>query len=183
MKKNRRIAVYSMFACIIIVLQIIATYINIGGFPITLTLVPIIVAGVIYGVKTATICGLIFGGIVFAMVILGFDPNSMTMFIMNPVATTAVCFVKGGLAGLCSALAYKWIRNKNVAIVVAAGVAPIVNTSTFCLFLFLFFDTSFAASFSILISLNFFIEFLINVLIAPALLKLSRLKHKIADID
>ena len=45
MKDTKRITSISMFVGLVVVLQIIATFINFGGFPITLTLVPIIVGG------------------------------------------------------------------------------------------------------------------------------------------
>ena len=66
--KNRKFAVISIFAAIVIVLQVIATYVNFGGFPITLTLIPIIIAGAVYGPYVGMLMGLVFGVVVDVMV-------------------------------------------------------------------------------------------------------------------
>lgn len=73
-KDTRRIVVVAMFAALIVVLQVAATFIHFGGFPITLTLVPIIVAGALYGTGTGALMGTVFGIVVLAMVVTGQIP-------------------------------------------------------------------------------------------------------------
>ncbi len=48
--KNRfsRLAALGMLTALVVVLQTAATFIRFGSFPITLTLIPIVVAGVLY---------------------------------------------------------------------------------------------------------------------------------------
>ena len=172
MKENKKNVVIAVFAAIVIVLQLVATFINFGSFPITLTLIPIIVAGAVYGPKVGALMGTVFGVIVALMVITGADPSGATMMAIHPVITISVCILKGFLCGWCSALVYKALKPKNekLAIVVASAVAPIVNTGTLFLCLILFFDASFATMVSAFMSINFIVEFLTNILLAPGLL-------------
>ena len=177
--KTKRFATTSIFAAIIIVLQIISTYVNFGGFPITLTLIPIIIAGAAYGPMMGLLMGLVFGAVVNIMVILGLDPSGAVMLATHPVVTIVTCELKGALAGLFGALAYKYIRKNKIGIVVDAIITPVVNTLILYLALILFFDTSFAAMIAAFMSINFVIELLINILIAPGLLGLiNRVKNR-----
>lgn len=177
--KTRKFALASIFAAIIVVLQIVATYINFGGFPITLTLIPIIIAGAIYGPSMGLLMGVVFGIIVDIMVITGADPSGAIMLSSHPIITVSACIIKGALAGFLGALAYKLINNKKIGIVVDAIITPVVNTATLYIVLILFFESSFAAMVAAFMSINFIIELLINVLIAPGLLTLiQRVKSR-----
>ena len=177
-EKTKTLVTLSMFGAIVIVLQLVATFINFGGFPITLTLVPIIVAGAIYGPGAGAVLGFVFGVVVDIMVITGADPSGATMLAAHPFITIFACLLKGTLAGLISALAYKKIENKKIAIVVAAALAPIVNTVTFYIILIMFFDASFAMMIAAFISINFIIELVINILLAPGLLRIIQMRRK-----
>lgn len=170
--KTKRFAVISIFAAIIIVLQVLATYINFGGFPITLTLIPIIIAGAVFGPYVGMLMGLVFGIVVDVMVITGADPSGAIMLASHPIVTIMTCLIKGALAGYLGAISYKLIKNKKLAIVIDAIITPVVNTLILYIVLILFFDTSFAAMIAAFMSINFIIELLINVIIAPGLLNL-----------
>ena len=170
--KTKRFAVISIFAAIVVVLQVLATYINFGGFPITLTLIPIIVAGAVFGPYVGMLMGIVFGVVVDVMVITGADPSGAVMLASHPIITLLTCLVKGALAGYLSALAYKKSKNKKIGIVIAAIITPITNTLILYLSLILFFDTSFAAMIAAFMSINFIIELIINVLVAPGLFTL-----------
>lgn len=177
--KNKKIAITSIFIAIIVILQIIATYINFGGFPITLTLIPIIIAGAIYGPSMGALMGFVFGVIVDIMVITGADPSGAIMLAAHPIITVVTCLIKGTLAGLFGAIAYKLIKNNKVGIVASAIITPITNTAILYISLILFFETSFAAMVAAFMSINFIIELLINILIAPGLLILiNRIKNR-----
>jgi len=170
----------TIFAAIVVVLQCIATFINFGAFPITLTLIPIIVAGAIYGPAIGCLMGTVFGIVVALMVITGADPSGATMLATRPIVTISVCIIKGALAGLVSAIVYKLLKNKNegLAIVLASAAAPIVNTGTLFLCLIIFFGSSFTIMLAALTSLNFIIELLTNILLAPGLLSLIHSREK-----
>lgn len=168
--KTKKFATLSIFIAIIIVLQIISTYINFGGFPITLTLIPIIVAGAVYGPIFGLIMGLVFGTMVSIMVIIGADPSGTIMMSAHPIITIVTCLLKGALAGLFGAISYKYINNKKIGIIVSAIITPIINTFILYISLILFFDSSFAAMVAAFMSINFIIELILNVVIAPGLL-------------
>ena len=61
-------------------------------------------------------------------------------------------------------------KSETAAIIAASAVAPIVNTGTLFLCLIIFFGSSFTVMLAALTSLNFIIELLTNVLLAPGLL-------------
>ncbi len=174
MENNRKISVIGIFAALVIVLQCVSTFINFGSFPITLTLIPIIVGGAVFGPYIGLLLGTVFGVVVALMVVTGADPSGATMLSIHPVITISVCILKGALAGLFSALIYKALKNKNekLAIILAAAVAPLTNTVTLFLCLILFFESSFAVMMSTLMSINFMIELMTNVILAPGLLTL-----------
>lgn len=176
---TKKFATLSIFSAIIIVLQIIATYINFGGFPITLTLIPIIVAGAIYGPFIGMLMGLVFGGIVSIMVVTGADPSGAVMFASHPIITVLTCLLKGGLAGLLGATSYSIIKNNKLGIVIDTIITPVTNTLTLYISLILFFETSFAAMVAAFMSINFIIELIINIAIAPGLVNLiQRVKSR-----
>ena len=176
---NKKFSIISIFTALIIILQLLSTYINFGGFPITLTLVPIIVAGAVLGPQIGTLMGLVFGTVVSIMVILGLDQSGAIMFASHPIITVLTCVIKGMLAGLIGAIAYKKIDNKKTAIIISSIITPIINTATLYISLILFFDSSFAAMVAAFMSINFIIELIINVLLAPGLLNvINRAKNR-----
>ena len=173
-KYTKRITTISMFVGLVVVLQIIATFINFGGFPITLTLVPIIVGGAIYGPKVGAILGTAFGVVVALMVITGADPSGAAMLAAKPLTTVTACILKGTLAGFFSALVYEKMSSKNslAAILLSSAVAPIVYTGTLAFTIIAFFDGAFITLIALFVTVNFVIELLIDVLLAPGLLRI-----------
>lgn len=173
MKDTKTITTISMFAGIVVVLQLLATFINFGGFPITLTLVPIIVGGAMYGKKVGAILGTTFGIVVALMVIVGADASGAYMLSVHPIVTTLGCILKGTFAGFFSALVYEKLKDKNqtLAIILSAAVAPIVNTGTLFLIILIWFEGSFATFIALFMTINFAIELVIDVLLGPGLLR------------
>lgn len=174
MKNTKKITTISMFVGLVIVLQVVATFINFGGFPITLTLIPIIVGGAMFGPSVGAILGTAFGLVVALMVITGADPSGATMLAMHPIITISVCILKGTFAGLFSALVYKSLKDKNklLAIMLSAAVAPITNTGILALVIILFFDGAFVTFISLFITINFALELVVDLLVSPALLRI-----------
>ena len=172
-KDTKKVVTIAMFAALIVVLQVIATFVNFGGFPITLTLVPIIIAGAMFGPGMGALMGTVFGIVVALMVVVGADPSGATLLSLRPVVTVLACILKGTFCGLVSALVYKALAGKNqtAAIIAAAAICPVVNTGTLYLALIIFFESTFAAMLGAFMSVNFAIELIINILIAPALLR------------
>ena len=112
------------------------------------------------------------GIVVDVMVITGADPSGAIMLASHPIITIMTCLIKGALAGYLGAISYKLLKNKKLAIVIDAIITPVVNTLILYIALIIFFDTSFAAMIAAFMSINFIIELLINVIIAPGLLNL-----------
>lgn len=133
------IAKFSMLFAIIIVLQIISNYIKVGPVNVTLTLIPLVLGGIMLGVKGGTLLGFAFGLTTLIYGLIGID-GGFVMTLMsggpfNVILTILICLVKGTMAGFISALLFKVISKKNVviALIVSALSAPIVNTGLFIL--------------------------------------------------
>ena len=178
MNNTKNITTIAMFVGIVVVLQIVATFINFGAFPITLTLVPIIIGGAMYGPLTGMILGTVFGIVVAIMVITGADPSGAYMFSVHPFITTFACILKGSLAGFVGAYVYQKIKDKNKlkAILFSSALVPIVNTGTLALVIILFFKGTFVTFISLFITINFALELVIDICLAPSLLRIINKK-------
>ena len=65
-------------------------------------------------------------------------------------------------------------------VVAAAAVCPLVNTGVLYLVLVLFFDTSWAAVLSAFMSVNFLLELAVNIVLAPAVLRIVTMRRRTA---
>ena len=181
--KNRfsRLTALGMLTALVVVLQTAATFIRFGSFPITLTLIPIVVAGALYGVASGALIGTVFGLVVLVMVLTGADASGQMMLALHPLITSVACVVKGTLCGAASAAVYQLLaRRSGKAAVVAAAVCPLVNTGVLYLVLVLFFDTSWAAVLSAFMSVNFLLELAFNIVLAPAVLRIVTMRRRTA---
>ena len=170
-----------MLTALVVVLQTAATFIRFGSFPITLTLIPIVVAGALYGVASGALIGTVFGLVVLVMVLTGADASGQMMLALHPLITSVACVVKGTLCGAASAAVYQLLaRRSGKAAVVAAAVCPLVNTGVLYLVLVLFFDTSWAAVLSAFMSVNFLLELAFNIVLAPAVLRIVTMRRRTA---
>lgn len=168
-----------IFITLTIAIQSLSTFINIGGFPVSLSMIPIIIGGSLFGIEFGSLLGLIFGIIVSIMVLTGLDPTGTVMFSIHPFVTIGICLIKGLAAGFISSALYKIIDNKKIAIIVSAVSATITNTLLFLITLALFFDSSFSIIISTLLSINFLIELIVNITISPACLYvIKNKKHR-----
>ena len=98
------------------------------------------------------------------------------MLAMHPIVTISTCVLKGTFCGLAGALVYKALAKKNnvIASVLAAFVTPVVNTGILYIVIIIFFSGTFAAMIGAFMSVNFLIELLTNVLLAPGLLRIVK---------
>jgi len=192
MKKNssQRIAILGMFAAIIVVLQLLSYVVKIGTFNLSLVLIPIVLGSHLYGAKAGAILGGVFGVVVSICCVAGMDGGGFILFSASPILTVLVCVLKGTLAGAASGGISNLLKNKNkyLAILLSAIVAPIVNTGLFILALvFLFHDIlvqwaggQALVSYIILglVGVNFLIELGINIIAAPSLLTVTKALKK-----
>ena len=77
--KTRKMAMYAMLAAVVVVLQIICTYIKFGPFSITLALTPIIIGAAIYGWKCGAFLGFLFSAVVYVTGLMGMDGGFILM--------------------------------------------------------------------------------------------------------
>ena len=177
-----RLTALGMLTALVVVLQTAATFIRFGSFPITLTLIPIGVAGALYGIGCGALIGTVFGLVVLVMVLTGADASGQMMLALHPLITSAACVVKGTLCGAASAAVYRLLtrRSEEAAVIAAAAVCPLVNTGVLYLVLVLFFDTSWAAVLSAFMSVNFLLELAVNVALAPAVLRIVAMRRRTA---
>ena len=140
------------------------------------------VAGALYGVGSGALIGTVFGLVVLVMVLTGADASGQMMLALHPLITSAACVVKGMLCGAAAAAVYQLAahRSGKAAVVAAAAVCPIVNTGVLYLVLVLFFDTSWAAVLSAFMSVNFLLELAVNIVLAPAVLRIVTMRRRAA---
>lgn len=190
MAKSKKTAILGLFTALVIILQMISYFVKIGTFSISLTLVPIVLAAVIYGPSYGAILGAVFGAITFIGAVVGIDAGGQMLFQASPVMLIVLCLSKATLAGLIPGLIAKSLKNKNSAlsVILSAMSAPIVNTGVFLIILTFFFketlnvwasgtDIAYYIIFS-LVGINFCIEFLVNAILSPVILRIVKIFSK-----
>ena len=195
-EKTRRLVGLSIFTALVIVLQLVATFVKIGSFPVTLTLVPIVVGAALYGPRAGAWLGFVFGAVVLIACITGAD--LAVLWNLNPLLTALLCLIKGIAAGWVAALIYKASVKKNptAGVICAAIASPIVNTGIFCAGLVTFFSDTFNEWMMgwvsstgneanpllyiilVLVGVNFLIELGINLVLSPMIERIIRLRKK-----
>ena len=171
-------------SAVVVVLQLLGSFIHFGPFSISLVLIPIVVGASLYGVLSGAWLGLAFG---ITVLISG---NAAAFLAVNPGGTVVTVLLKGALAGLLAGAVYKAIEKKNkvVATIVAAIICPVVNTGIFLIGCRLFFfDTikTWAAGTNVfvymitgLVGFNFLFELGLNIILSPTIVKLTKLGRK-----
>ena len=178
-EKIRKIAGVGILAAIVIVLQLMGSFIKFGPFSISLVLIPIVVGAALYGPFAGA-----FLGFVFSMVVL-LSGDAAAFLAVSVFGTVLTVLVKGTLAGLCAGLVYQtFSKKKFLAAVMAAISAPLVNTGVFmigCLIFFLPTVSSWAQAFGFsnvgaymifgLVGGNFIFELLSNIILSPIIVR------------
>ncbi len=184
--KTRTLVGTGILTAIVIVLQSMTLSIRLGQFSITLVLIPIVVGAALYGIKAGAWLGFVFGAFVVAT-------DAGAFLAINVPGTVVTCVLKGMLAGLAAGLVYKLFENKNrwVAVISAAVVAPVVNTGIFLLGCRIFFfptinewATNFgyasAGKYMIfgLVGGNFLLEAAVNIALSSAIVRVLNIIKK-----
>ena len=184
--KTRQLAGMAIFTAIVVVLQLLGTFVRFGPFSISLVLVPIVIGAALYGAKAGAWLGFVFGVVVCAL-------DAGAFLAVNVLGTIVTCIAKGALAGFCAGLVYKAFEKKSdvLAAAAAAVVCPAVNTGVFLIGCFIFFlptvsgwaeASGFAnvGSYMIfgLVGLNFVFEMAVNAILAPVIVRLVKLAKK-----
>ena len=188
--KTQRLAGIAFLAAIIVVLQVIATFIRPGLIPVNLVLPTIVIGAAMFGAKAGALLGLCFGAVVLSSGIAGTAPMSTMMWTASPFLMAAVTLGRGAAQGYAAGLAYSLLSKKSTyaAILAAAIIAPIVNTGIFLLALiFLFRDTlvHFAGgtdilyfAFVVMAGTNFLLELSINVVLVSVIDRVIRVVRR-----
>lgn len=186
----RNIAYFAILVALVIVLQAALGTIQIGAVQLNFSLIPIVVGAIMFGAFFGAILGFISGVIVLIQVIMGMSPFYLIIWSNSPIITTLICLLKTTIAGFIAGIVFNAIKKKNslVAIFVASGIVPIINTGLFiigCLCMnetLSIFQSSLLEAMPevagmnalvfilvVLVTFNFFIEFAINLAVSPAL--------------
>ena len=174
----------AMLTAIIIVLQLIGSYIKFGQFSISLVLIPIVLGAALFGVASGTWLGLAFGIVVLI------SGDAALFMAINPIGTVITVLLKGVLAGAASAAVYRLVEKKSrfAAVLLASFVCPMVNTGVFllgCLVFFMDYIRDSAGDSNVLVymivsfvGINFVIELVINLVLNPAMVRLIEIGRK-----
>ncbi|MBQ6431629.1 MAG: ECF transporter S component [Oscillospiraceae bacterium] len=182
--ETRQIALAALLTAIVVVLQVIANFVQpIPGVSITLVLVPVVIGAALLGKWIGAWLGFVFGAVVLAL------GGAAAFLLIHPVGTVVTVLVKGSCAGLAAGIVYKLLEKINpyLAVLAASFVCPVVNTGLFFVGCRLFFwktiqewgvaagfQNTFAYMVLGLAGINFLIELGINLLLAPTILRLIR---------
>lgn len=177
----------AILTALVIVLQLLGSFIRFGMFSISLVLVPIVVGASKCGVKIGAWLGLVFG----LAVLLSGDAGA---FLAVDIAGTIITvLLKGTLCGLAAGVVYKLLEkyNRYVAVVAAAIVCPVVNTGVFligCVVFFMETITEWGASLGFenaaeymfigLAGGNFLFELATNIILSPVIVRLLNFNKK-----
>ena len=185
-EKIHAIAGLAIFTAIVVVLQLLGSFIRFGPFSVSLVLVPIVIGAALYGPAAGAWLGFVFGFIVVLV-------DAAAFLAVNPIGTVITCLLKGTAAGWISGLVFRALSRKSdvLATAAAAVVCPVVNTGIFLLGCVVFFLPTItawgeAAGFTNVgtymvvgfVGLNFVFEMLINVVLSPVIVRLLNIAKK-----
>lgn len=181
----KKLALGAILTALVIVLQLMGSFIRLGMFSISLVLVPIVIGCAMCGKFIGAWLGFIFG----VTVLLSGD--AAKFMAINIPATILVVLLKGTLCGLAAGLVYDLISRKSryLGVISAAIVCPIVNTGVFILGCILFFmptisqwaDGKDIVTFMIFVLglINFPVELIFNLVLSPVIVRLLSISKKI----
>ncbi|MBQ6222778.1 MAG: ECF transporter S component [Solobacterium sp.] len=187
MRNTKQVAVLGIFTGIVVILQLLGSFIRLGTFSISLVWIPIVLGAVLYGPLAGAWLGLVFSIVVLIM-------DSGIFMAINPPATILIVLVKGIVGGLAAGWIYRLVKgyNRYVGVVAAAVAGPLCNTGIFILGCLTFFGETMAewASglgfgdhvvqyvFVGLVGANFLVELLISIILSPTLFRLAEYFQK-----
>ena len=203
MNKNffsaRNVSFLAILLALVIILQAALGTVQIGAVQLNFSLIPIVLGALLIGPIVGGVLGFASGVVVLIQVIMGLSPFYIIIWTESPVVTTMICLFKTTVAGFVSGVLYNLIKKKNahVATFVASGAVPVINTALFiigCLFMnnaITSFKSSilsvmpevggmnaFVFILVVLVTFNFFIEFAINLIVAPSLYRVVKVIDK-----
>ncbi len=179
----------AILTALVVVLQALGSFIKIGPLPMSFVLVPIVIGACLLGAKCGAFLGFVFGLITMLMGVVGADAFSLILFEANPVWFIILCLLKATAAGFVAGLVYNLLgkafegKKKLLQTILASIAAPIVNTGIFVVGMLLFFlptaeslrgEYASAVQFIFLglAGFNFVGEFVVNLVLSPAIVRI-----------
>lgn len=176
----KRMAGIALLMALVVVLQFLGGMIPpVGGFSISLVLIPIVLGASVFGPDAGALLGATFGVVVTINCITGTDLGGAMVFQANPILCILVVMGKGILAGFASGIVYRALKKTNgfLAMGLAAAICPMINSGTFIICMMTFFRDVLAVwagggeiiayVLSGLVLCNFVPELIINLLFSP----------------
>lgn len=189
--KVRKMTGIALLMALVVVLQLLGGMIPpVGGFTISLVLIPIVLGAALYGPSIGALLGATFGVVVVIGCITGTDAGGAMVFQANPILCILVVLSKGILAGFLSGVIYALLkaRGRKKAMLLAAVICPMVNTGTFVACMAAFFMDILAVwaggsnvlgyILTGLVLCNFVPELIINILFSSASSRILNILEK-----
>lgn len=178
----------AVLTALVVILQLLGSFIRFGPFSISLVLVPIVIGAAMCGYKIGGWLGFVFGVVVLL------SGDAAAFLSIDITGTIITVLVKGLLCGLISGLVYKALEkfNRYVAVMVSAIACPVVNTGVFllgCKFFFMSAITEWGLAngftsvakymFLGLAGGNFLVELAVNIVLAPVVMRIIKLNKNL----
>ena len=185
--QTRKLVLGAILTALVIVLQLLGSFIRFGQFSISLVLIPIVIGAATCGIAVGGWLGFVFG---VAVILSG---DAAAFWSIDVFGTILTVLLKGIGCGLAAGAVYKLIArfNKYLAVAVAAIACPVVNTGIFLLGCRLFFMDSVAAwgiaegytnmvvyMFLVLVGANFLFELGTNIVLSPVIVRILNFEKK-----
>ncbi len=169
----RKLTYLAVLTAIVVVLQFIP--IKIATFELALSVPVIVIGAAMCGVGAGAFLGFVFGAVVLML------PGTAAFMSINVFGTILTVLAKGVFAGASAGAIYKVLEkfNRYVASLVSALVATVVNTGIFLIGSLLFFEGNIGTVISVLISVNFLIELVVNIVLVPTVYRVINIKKKV----
>lgn len=180
-KKIHKMVGTGLLTALVAIVYFLTMGITVGPFNITFALIPIVVGAAMYGWTAGGWLGLMFGIMVLA------TGGANVFLVINAPGTIITVLTKGIAAGLVPGLIYNMLEKKNrwVATISAAAIAPIVNTGIFLLGCLAFFmptinewaigagiENAGVYMMTAFVGVNFLVELGANMLLSSAIVRI-----------
>ncbi len=186
-EKTKVLVLSAVLTALVVVLQLLGSFIHLGPFSVSLVLIPIVLGAATCGMGVGAWLGFVFG---VAVILSGDAAAFMSISVIGTIITV---LAKGVLCGFVSGVVYRLFANKNqyLAVLFAAFVCPVVNTGVFLLGCVVFFlktvaEWGAAEGYSNVLGYmflglaggNFLFELATNLILSPAIVRVINYKDK-----
>ncbi len=187
-KQTKTLVLGSVMTALVIILQLIGTATTFfGPFSTAVALIPIVIGAAMCGTAVGAWLGFVFGVVVLV------SGGAALFFAFDVPGTFVTVLLKGTACGLAAGIVYKLLEkvNRYLAVIAAALVCPVVNTSVFLLGCFVFFmdsadqiaaqlglEVSGMALFWALAMGNFLLELATNIVLSPVIVRVLSIEKK-----